>query len=127
MNKKIFNTEKAPRPIGPYNQANSIGNLIFTSGQIALDPKTGELAKGGIVEQTQQVCENLKAVVEASGSSLTKVVKTTVFLKNMSDFPVFNETYAKFFGESSPARSTVEVAKLPKDALVEIECVAYRE
>lgn len=125
MIKKIIKTEHAPLPIGPYNQAVVIGHLVYTSGQIPLD-KTNAVVAGGIKEQTRCVVENLKAVLEGAGSSLDKVIKTTVFLKNMSDFAAMNEVYAQFFeSASAPARSTIEVARLPKDVLVEIEAVAH--
>lgn len=125
MNKVIIKTEKVPLPIGPYNQAVVIGNLVYTSGQIPLDT-SNTIVPGGITEQTIRVLENVKALLEASGSSLTKVVKTTVFLKNMSDFAAMNEVYGRYFdAETAPARSTIEVARLPKDVLVEIETVAH--
>lgn len=123
--KTIIKTEHAPLPIGPYNQAVAVhGQLLFTAGQIALDPKNGQMIGTTIQEQTKQVCENLKAVLTASHTDLNHVVKTTVFLKNFNDFAAMNEVYANYFGEAPPARSTVEVARLPKDALVEIEVVA---
>ena len=123
--KHILNTENAPTPIGPYNQAVKSGHLLYTSGQIPIDPATGTLVEGGIREQTIQVLENLKCVVEAAGSTLDDAIKTTVFLANMADFPVVNTIYAEYFGEvNAPARSTVQVAALPKGALVEIELVA---
>lgn len=125
MNKTIIKTAKAPLPIGPYNQAVVIGNLVYTSGQIPLDTSNA-VVPGGITEQTIRVLENVKVLLEASGSSLTKVVKTTVFLKNMSDFAAMNEVYGRYFdAETAPARSTIEVARLPKDVLVEIETVAH--
>lgn len=123
--KTVIKTEKAPAPIGPYNQAVAVqGQLVFTAGQIPADPVTGNIIGATIGEQTQQVCENLKAILFASHTDFAHVVKTTVFLKNMSDFPAMNEVYARYFGEASPARSTVEVARLPKDVLIEIEVVA---
>ena len=123
--KQIINTDHAPAPIGPYNQAVKNGHLLFTSGQIPIDPLTGEMVSGGIREQTIQVLENLKAVLEEAGSSLDNVIKTTVFLADLADFPVLNTIYAEYFGEeSAPARSTVQVAALPKGARVEIELVA---
>jgi 2-iminobutanoate/2-iminopropanoate deaminase len=123
--KTIIKTENAPAPIGPYNQAVAVqGQLLFTAGQIALDPKTGEIVGASVAEQTKQVCENLKAILTASHSDFAHVVKTTVFLKNMNDFAAMNEVYGKYFGEASPARSTVEVARLPKDVMVEIEVIA---
>ena len=123
--KTVIKTDKAPLPIGPYNQAIGVqGQLIFTAGQIALDPKSGAMVGTTIQEQTKQVCENLKAILQASHTDLKHAVKTTVFLKNFNDFTAMNEVYAQYFGEASPARSTVEVVRLPKDALVEIEVVA---
>jgi 2-iminobutanoate/2-iminopropanoate deaminase len=123
--KTIIKTEQAPLPIGPYNQAVAVqGQLLFTAGQIALDPKSGQMVGSTIQEQTKQVCENLKAILLASHTDFKYAVKTTVFLKNFNDFTAMNEVYAQYFGESSPARSTVEVVRLPKDALVEIEVVA---
>lgn len=124
MTKKIIKTEKAPLPIGPYNQAVAIGNLVYTSGQIPLS-LSNAVIEGGIKEQAKCVLENLKAVLEGAGSSLDKVVKTTVFLKNMGDFAAMNEVYAQYFSSSAPARTTIEVARLPKDVLVEIEAVAF--
>ena len=125
MDKTPIYTKNAPEPIGPYSQAIQLENgLIFTSGQIAIDPKTGELIRGGIKEQTRQVIENLKAVLEASESSITMVVKTTVYMKILLQFAEMNEVYAEYFGESKPARSTIEAARLPKDALIMIEAVA---
>ena len=123
--KKIINTENAPDPIGPYNQAIESGHLLFTSGQIPIDPATGEMVSGGIREQTLQVLENLKAVIEAAGSTLDHVIKTTVFLAYKADFPELNTLYAESKGEeNAPARSTIQVAALPKGALVEIEAIA---
>lgn len=123
--KHIVNTDKAPEPIGPYNQAVKCGGLLYTSGQIPINPDTGELVNGDIREQTIQVFNNLKSVLDAAGSSLNNVIKTTVFLQKMSHFPVFNEVYAEYFEDDyAPARSTVEVAGLPKGALVEIELIA---
>lgn len=125
MERKIIKTESAPLPVGPYNQAVAVGDLVYTSGQIAIDPVTNEVSKGGVVEQTRLVLNNLKAVLTASGSSLEHVVKVTVFLKNMNDFSSINMVYEKFFTpKTAPARSTIEVARLPKDVLVEIEAVA---
>lgn len=122
--KKIISTQKAPKAIGPYSQAISAKDLIFTAGQVGLDPATMELVEGDIEAQTRQVLTNLKHVLESADSGLNFVVKTTVFLKDMSDFPNMNSVYAEFFPNNPPARSTVEVAALPKGALVEIECVA---
>ncbi len=124
MNKKNVKTKNAPEPIGPYSQAVQAGNLVFTSGQIALDPASGNLAAEDVVGQTHQVIKNLQAVLEEAGASLESVVKTTIFLKSMNDFAQVNEVYAGYFGTSMPARSTVEVARLPKDVLVEIDCIA---
>jgi 2-iminobutanoate/2-iminopropanoate deaminase len=122
--KKIIKTDKAPAPVGPYNQATMSGNFIFTAGQIAMDPKTGELIENDIRMQTERVIENLKAVLEEAGSGLSRILKTTVFLKNMDDFAAMNEVYARYFKGNAPARSAVEVSRLPKDVLVEIECIA---
>jgi 2-iminobutanoate/2-iminopropanoate deaminase len=127
--KTAVSTENAPAAIGPYSQAVHSGDLVYTSGQVALDPVSGQLVAGGIAEQTVQVLENLKAVLAEAGSGLQQVVKTTVFLKNMSDFAAMKEIYARYLapqGVVAPARSTVEVARLPKDALVEIEVIASR-
>ena len=125
MSKKIIKTDVISLPVGPYNQAVSIGNLIYTAGQIPLD-RFGDMVAGGIKEQTQQVLENVKFVVEAGGSSLEKVIKATVYLKDLNDFVGMNEIYSQYFkSESAPARSTLQVARIPKDSLVEIEVVAY--
>ena len=129
MQKDTIYTKDAPEPIGPYSQAIKLSmdsnKLLYTSGQVAIDPKTGNFITGGIKEQTKQVMENLVALLKEAGSDLSKVIKTTVFIKDMNDFAAMNEVYAEYFGESKPARSTVEVARLPKDALVEIELIAY--
>lgn len=122
--KKIISTEKAPKAIGPYSQAVCVEHLVFTAGQVGLDPATMELVEGGVEEQTRQVLSNLQHVLESANSGLNFVVKTTVFLKEMGDFPRMNAVYAEFFPENPPARSTVQVAALPKAALIEIECVA---
>jgi 2-iminobutanoate/2-iminopropanoate deaminase len=122
--KKIVSTEKAPKAIGPYSQAIRTDSLVFTAGQIGLDPATMNIVEGGIQAQTRQVLTNLKHVLEAADSGLNYVVKTTVFLQDMADFAAMNAIYAEFFPENPPARSTVAVAALPKGALVEIECVA---
>ena len=119
---KIY-TDKAPSAIGPYSQAIKAANFLFTSGQIPIDPATGEVVEGGIGAQTERVCKNLKAVLEAAGTSLEKVVKTTCFLADMGDFAAFNAIYARYFPEK-PARSCVAVKTLPKNVLVEVECVA---
>lgn len=124
MSKRVIHTEKAPKAIGPYSQAIHIGNLVYTAGQVALDPATMELVPGGVEEQTRQVLANLTNVLEAAGTSMSNVVKTTVFLKTMDDFVKMNAIYAEVFGENPPARTTVAVSGLPKNALVEIECVA---
>jgi 2-iminobutanoate/2-iminopropanoate deaminase len=120
----IVLTERGPKPIGPYSQAVRVNGFLFVSGQIALDPKTGELTGTTVAEQTERVLENAKGIVEAAGSKMTHVVKTTVFLKDMNDFAAMNEVYARFFAATPPARSTVQVSRLPKDALVEIEVIA---
>jgi len=122
--KETITTERAPQAIGPYSQAVRHGGLVYTSGQIALDPATGQLAEGGIAQQTARVLENLKGVLEAAGAGLDSVLKTTVFLQDMREFAAMNEVYARYFGENPPARSTVEVARLPRDARVEIEAIA---
>jgi len=124
MNKSVILTNDAPAPIGPYNQAIKAGDMIFTAGQIAINPKSGQVEETTIEGQTKQAILNLKAILEKGGSDLGKVVKTTVFLKNMSDFVAMNGVYGEFFVENPPARSAVEVARLPKDVLVEIECIA---
>ena len=125
--KQIISTDKAPQAIGPYSQAVRVGNLLFTSGMIPIDPATNTLVEGGIEVQAKQAIGNLAALLEASGSSLNKVVKTVVFIKDMNDFAKVNEIYATFFTENFPARSCVEVARLPKDVLIEIEAVAEVE
>lgn len=122
--RKIVATDKAPAAIGPYAQANIIGDLVITSGQIPIDPATGNLVEGDIEAQTKQIFKNLKAVLEAAGSGLDKIVKTTCFMDNMNDFAKMNEVYASFFSGDYPSRSAVEVAKLPKGALIEIEAIA---
>jgi 2-iminobutanoate/2-iminopropanoate deaminase len=129
LGKSAVSTENAPAAIGPYSQAIEIGEMIYTSGQVGLDPRTGQIVDGGIREQTVRVLENLKAILAAVRSDLQKVVKATVYLKNMSDFVAMNEIYATYLAKDgwvAPARSTVEVARLPKDALVEIEVIALR-
>ena len=122
--KDIIATDRAPQAIGPYSQAVRAGNLVFASGQIPIDPATGEFVAGGIAEQTEQVLRNLTAVFEAAGLSLNQVVKTTVFLLDMNDFAAMNEVYGRFFGQQPPARATVQAARLPRDARVEIEAIA---
>jgi 2-iminobutanoate/2-iminopropanoate deaminase len=120
----IVITDRGPKPIGPYSQAITSGGFIFLSGQVALDPKTGELVSTDIRQQTERVLENIKAILEAAGANLHHVVKTTVFMKDLNDFSAMNETYGRYFSSAPPARSTVQVARLPKDALVEIEVIA---
>jgi 2-iminobutanoate/2-iminopropanoate deaminase len=122
--KDVVLTDKGPKPIGPYSQAIKSGGLLFASGQVALDPRTNEFTAGDIRQQTERVLENIKGILEAGGANLHHVVKTTVFLKDMNDFAAMNEVYGKYFTSAAPARSTVQVARLPKDALVEIEVIA---
>lgn len=122
--KQIITTERAPQAIGPYSQAVVANGFVFASGQIPIDPATGQFVEGGIVEQTEQVLRNVSNLLEAAGTSLARVVKTTVFLADMDDFAAMNETYARFFDSEPPARSTVQAARLPRDARVEIEVVA---
>ena len=122
--REIVHTDRGPKPIGPYSQAIKANGFLFASGQVAIDPKTNEFVGGDIRQQTERALENVKGVVEASGSKLSHVVKTTVFLKDMKDFAGMNEVYGKYFATAPPARSTVAVAGLPKDALVEIDVVA---
>lgn len=117
-------TDDAPQAIGPYSQAIISGDLVYTAGQIAIDPSTKEVVEGGVAEQTERVMHNLRAILEAAGSSLGSVVKTTVFLSDMGDFAAMNEVYARHFGNHKPARSTVQAARLPKDVMVEIEAIA---
>lgn len=124
--KKIIDTKNAPAAIGPYSQAVWAGDLLFTSGQIPLDPATGQVVPGSVEDQARQSLNNLEAVLKAAGLSMADVVKATVFIKDMNDFPRINEVYATFFPQPCPARSCVEVARLPKDVLVEIEAVARR-
>jgi 2-iminobutanoate/2-iminopropanoate deaminase len=122
--KEIIQTEHAPQAIGPYSQAVKANGLIFASGQIPTDPQTGQFVAGGIAEQTEQVLKNLRSVLEAAGSGLEGVVKTTVFLIDMQEFAAMNEVYGRFFKDQPPARATVEAARLPRDARVEIEAIA---
>jgi len=122
--KEIIQTEHAPQAIGPYSQAVKTNGLVFASGQIPTDPQTGQFVPGGIEEQTEQVLKNLAAVLEAAGSGLNRVVKTTVFLLDMQEFGAMNEVYGRFFKEEPPARATVQAARLPRDARVEIEAIA---
>jgi len=122
--KEIISTENAPGAIGPYSQAIKAENMIFVSGQIPIDPQTSEFVSGGVAEQTEQVLKNLSAVLDAAESNLNNVVKTTVFLADMNDFAAMNEVYARFFSANKPARATVQAARLPRDARVEIDCIA---
>ena len=122
--RQIIKTEAAPQAIGPYSQAVVAGGLVFASGQIPLDPSTGEFVEGGIAEQTEQVLRNLSKVLDAAGTNLSRVVKTTVFLADMNDFAAMNEVYGRYCSEEPPARSTVQAARLPRDARVEIDVIA---
>ena len=122
--KEIISTENAPGAIGPYSQAVKAGNMLFCSGQIPIDPATGEFVSQDVAEQTEQVFKNLIAVLEAAGAGLADVVKTTVFLADMNDFAAMNEVYARYFSDHKPARATVQAARLPRDARVEIDCIA---
>lgn len=124
MGKKVIQTDKAPKAIGPYSQAIQAGNLLFLSGQIPIDPKTGELTEGDIRQQTQQVLENIKGLLESQGLGMGDVIKVTIFLKDMGNFNQVNEVYATYFSSSPPARSTIEVAKLPRNVEIEIEAIA---
>jgi 2-iminobutanoate/2-iminopropanoate deaminase len=124
VRKKVIQTDKAPKAIGPYSQAIQAGNMIFLSGQIPIDPKTGELTGGDIRQQTQQVLENIKGLLESQGLGMGDVIKVTIFLKDMGNFNQVNEVYATYFSSSPPARSTVEVAKLPRNVEIEIEAIA---
>ena len=123
---KALHTDKAPAAIGPYSQAIEVNGMVFASGQIPLDPATGNVVEGGIKEQTRQALTNAKAIMEAAGLSLANVIKTTVFMADMNDFAAMNEVYATFFSEPYPARSAVAVKALPKGVLVEVECIAAR-
>jgi 2-iminobutanoate/2-iminopropanoate deaminase len=122
--KKIISTDRSPKAIGPYSQAVVTNGFAFLSGQIPLDPTTNQLIEGDITAQTERVFENLKALLEACGSSLGQVVKTTVFIKDMGEFAKMNEVYGRYFPENSPARSTIEAARLPRDVRIEIDCIA---
>ena len=127
--REIVLTDRGPKPIGPYSQAIKVNGVLYVSGQVSIDPKTNEFVAGDIAQQTERTLENVKGIVEAAGSKLSHVIKTTVFLKNMSDFAAMNEIYAGYLavqGGVAPARSTVEVTRLPKDALVEIDVIALR-
>ena len=125
MTKSIIATEHAPAAIGPYVQATRVGNMLYTSGQIPLDPVSMEIVAGGIAEQTKQVMDNLLAVLSAAGGDATHIVKTTCYLKDMNDFVAFNGVYASYFTQGAPSRSCIEAARLPKDVLVEVEVIAY--
>ena len=127
MEKRTIQTDKAPRAIGPYSQAIQAGNLLFLSGQIPIDPKTGDLVGGDIRQQTRQVLENIKGLLESQKLGMERVVKVTIFLKDMGDFAHVNEIYATYFPSSPPARSTVEVSRLPKDVAIEMEAIALGE
>jgi len=124
MNREVVSTDAAPKAIGPYEQGIKVNGFLFTSGQVALEPKSGNLIDGSIGEQTRQVFENLKGVLGAAGSSLDRVVKASVFLKSMGDFAAMNQVYEEFLGKSKPARTTVAISELPKGALVEIDLIA---
>jgi 2-iminobutanoate/2-iminopropanoate deaminase len=127
MSKTVISTQSAPKAVGPYSQAIRSGNLVFTAGQAALDPQTQQMIEGGITEQTKRTLENLKAILEEAGTSLSRVVKANVYLKDLKDFAAMNEAYAQYLapsGVSAPARTTIEAARLPKDALVEIDVIA---
>lgn len=127
MSKEIIKTNKAPQAIGPYSQGVKVDNLVFFSGQIAIDPATGELVKGGIEEQTKKVMENIKGLLESQGLNFDSIVKTTIFLDDMNNFGKVNEIYSSYFNEAPPARSCVEVSRLPKDVAIEIEVIALAE
>jgi len=122
--REVVATKDAPQAIGPYSQAIKAGGFVFVSGQVAINPPTGEIVPGGVAEQTERVMQNLAAILKAAGSGMEKVVKSGVFLKNMNDFAAMNAVYGKFFTSAPPARATVEVARLPKDVLVEIDVIA---
>jgi len=126
MEKRIIKTEQAPKAIGPYSQAVMIGDMLFASGQIALDPATGELVEGGIEAQATRVMENIKNILAAAGMDFSNVVKSTIFITDINNFAKVNEIYGKYFPENPPARSTIEVSKLPKGALIEIEVIAHK-
>lgn len=125
MNKKVIYTEKAPKPIGPYSQAIQAGELIFLSGQIPIDPTTGEIVRGDIRQQTQRVLENLKAILESQDLGMEDIVKVTIFLKDLTHFSEVNEVYGTYFPTSAPARTTVEISRLPRDCELEIEAIAF--
>ena len=123
--KEVLHTDLAPAAVGPYSQAIAANGFVFTSGQVPIDPKAGKIVATTIEEQTEQVMKNLVAVLKAAGADTSKVLKTTCFLSDMNNFVAFNQVYARYFGEAAPARSCVEVARLPKDVLVEVEAIAY--
>jgi len=123
--KEIILTQNAPAPVGPYSQAVKVDGWVFASGQIPIDPQTGRMIEGGVAEQTRRVLQNLREVLAAAGVSVNDVVKTTVYMTDLGQFAEMNTVYAEFFGDAAPARATVEVAKLPKNSLVEIECIAH--
>ena len=125
MNKEVISTTKAPAAIGPYSQGIKLGNLVFTSGQLPINPENGELVSGDIGEATKRSLENIRAILQQSGTTIDKIIKVTIFLKDLNDFAAVNVAYANFFEFHKPARSCVEVARLPKDALIEIEAIAY--
>ncbi|CUS76447.1 endoribonuclease L-PSP [Candidatus Kryptonium thompsonii] len=127
VEKKVVYTEKAPKPIGPYSQAIIAGDFIFTAGQIPIDPKTNQVVQGDIKEQTRQVFENLKAILEEAGATFDDVVKVTVYMKDLSEFPAMNEVYSEYFKSSPPARTTVEVSRLPRDVKIEIDLIAVKK
>ncbi len=127
MEKKVVYTEKAPKPVGPYSQAIIAGDFIFTAGQIPIDPKTNQIVQGDIKEQTRQVLENLKAVLEEAGASFDDVVKVTVYMKDLNEFSAMNEVYSEYFKNSPPARTTVEVSRLPRDVKIEIDLIALKK
>lgn len=127
MPREVIATPEAPQAIGPYSQAIRVGGLVFVSGQIPLDPRTGQLVAGGVEEQTRRVLLNIQAILEAAGLSLKNVVRTTVFLTDLADFPKMNEVYAEFFPESPPARTTVQAAALPRGARVEVDAIAVAD
>lgn len=126
MQREVIFTKNAPEPIGPYSQAVKAGNTIYFSGQIAIDPATGQMSNGDVAEQSHKVMANIKALLDASGASFSDIVKTSIFLKDMNDFPVVNEIYGSYFKDKFPARETVEVSRLPKDALVEISVIVSK-
>ena len=124
--REIIHTDDAPKALGPYSQANVAGNFVFVSGQLALDPATGDFVPGGVREQTEQVLKNMTAILTAAGAALSDVTACTVYLKDMNDFAAMNEVYAKYFSENPPTRAAIQVARLPKDGIVEISCIAVK-